>query len=958
MRTADLRSLSIGVGGLPYPDTRVQAAFRAQCALNPASLAQSPRDSASDYGRPFDARYDLTSSYSPNRASDGWGIHAPERVLTARCACWRHEAALAVLVVEGFAPRRLTRASLRVWEEDERWRALARLLGASVDHEEPVLLTRQQITERICTCPADLADLGGALDAAELGVCSMHGNTPAGNSAYAHLPAEWAAALAAAPFRIDIPRCARPPAGLFPPPPATREDPDPTAALTLDEVAAVRAADASPRFFIGEHPGQGHSRTSSAWSFNYATLNFPAPPPSPSRLQWADLGPAKGKMTAAARHLLALEENATAARALVRGVAFAASTAEAGQGRVAVAVAGTRMARCVAIDVNVIALELTPKSDSDPWGDSLTNSVLVEEEEEGEDSENKRDDNGQVQQDQEEQRNQPPLRPSPRSRRSSRSIHNFPPNFASHIDLRTLLAGDVWERVPHDLVSFRSWPFPVLPGPGHEEAQDALLLDDCLSINEMYKTRASAPRAQPAQVPRTQAPPSPESLPPTPLDGPGHAECRANKHGTHAEGPTCGLGFFPVPSPDPNSTLSLSVPPPPQAVLVKPETGLPTPDSPSAVPSFHAPSAPSFPESHTPRQCRTTPGSPYLPAPTHSVFGAPPPVPPVKPLPLPEIHADGPHEMQHTADETPGAPWQVPPRSLPIWPPPSAPPSLPPSPALRPSPPPLVPPPCMHMPCVRAIADRTKPDSLNLQRLYDALVAGIYALGDRPRTECLATSPVGAPRGPLADEVRAIARVVRRDRRARKARADEVAAPVKRANSADPLKNMLPITPVSSRSTTSSRSAASPNRFASFKRFWKSPAPTELPTAPPTRRPSATTLAPPQLAPPCVTPESAHMVTPGQENMMEELRWALRQSATSPKPKPSLMRFPPHQQGSQAELPTISDSVPERETEGEAEQEAEYEPVLAALEQTGIVVVGVHPAFMDMLMREVAGVSV
>lgn len=35
---------------------------------------------------------------------------------------------------------------------------------------------------------------------------------------------------------------------------------------------------------------------------------------------------------------------------------------------------------------------------------------------------------------------------------------------------------------------------------------------------------------------------------------------------------------------------------------------------------------------------------------------------------------------------------------------------------------------------------------------------------------------------------------------------------------------------------------------------------------------------------------------------------------------------------------------------------AEYEPVLAALEAAGVLIVGVHPAFMDVLMREVAGV--
>jgi hypothetical protein len=88
--------------------------------------------------------------------------------------------------------------------------------------------------------------------------------------------------------------------------------------------------------------------------------------------------------------------------------------------------------------------------------------------------------------------------------------------------------------------------------------------------------------------------------------------------------------------------------------------------------------------------------------------------------------------------------------------------------------------------------------------------------------------------------------------------------------------------------------------------------------------------------------------------MMDELRWALRQPAAALKPKPALIRFPPHQHGSQLDLPAIADSILE---EG-AEEAAEYEPVLAALEQTGIVVVGVHPAFMDVLMREVAGVSV
>lgn len=35
---------------------------------------------------------------------------------------------------------------------------------------------------------------------------------------------------------------------------------------------------------------------------------------------------------------------------------------------------------------------------------------------------------------------------------------------------------------------------------------------------------------------------------------------------------------------------------------------------------------------------------------------------------------------------------------------------------------------------------------------------------------------------------------------------------------------------------------------------------------------------------------------------------------------------------------------------------AEYEPVLAALEAAGVIVVEVHPAYMDLLIREVAGV--
>lgn len=153
LRRADLRSLNIGVGGLPYPDTRVQAAFHALSPLHAQSGAQSPRDSASDYGRPFDARFDWSNPLSPNRQVEGWGIHEPERVLTARCACWRHEAALAALAVEGFQPRHLTRASLKVWEEDERWRALARLLGADVDDDEPALLTRQQITQRVRRMP-------------------------------------------------------------------------------------------------------------------------------------------------------------------------------------------------------------------------------------------------------------------------------------------------------------------------------------------------------------------------------------------------------------------------------------------------------------------------------------------------------------------------------------------------------------------------------------------------------------------------------------------------------------------------------------------------------------------------------------------------------------------------------------------------------------------------------------
>ncbi|BEJ14297.1 hypothetical protein CspHIS471_0400640 [Cutaneotrichosporon sp. HIS471] len=1045
LRQADLRGLNIGVGGLPYPDTRVQAAFRTQSLLHPQSAARSPRDKASDYGQPFDARYDWSDPVSPARASEGWGIHQPERVLTARCACWRHEAALAALAVEGFAPRRLTRASLKVWEEDERWRALARLLGADVEDDEPTLLTREEIIERICTCPTDV---GGILDAAELGACRLHENNPNPNTTpyapYARLSAEWVAALTAAPFTVDIPHCALPPANLRPPPAPTQEDLDPTAALTLEEVAAVRAADASPR--LGWSPtshmgsAHGHSRTSSAWTFSFGQ-NFLAPPPSPRQIQWGDLAPSEEKLAAAARHLLALDENATAARALVRAIAFAASTAEAGQGRVAVAVAGTRMARCVAIDLNVVAIELAPEADM--WCDSPASSVLLADGEDDMMMSGAR--NSPFQQDQKRQQ----TLPTPKSTRSSRSMHDygFPTHFASHVDLRTLLAGDVWERVPHDLGSFPCWPFPNHPS--QEEAQTALLTDDCLSINEMYTVRTSAaasaannlPRSVPiaiVPVPTVSAASGPEvpllsqeRLPHTPefasvgnsaFDGiadlelpdpiipePGPTGVQ-QPHFVDAglltppidfpepiiapEPAASGLSFFPPISPNPEgeSTLGIAVPQPRQSVLDKLHFGLHTPDSPvGSTLVFRTTGPPPTPNIHTPRLCRTTPGTPRHATGSASVFGGPPSAPrsgriSLPPTPdmglgntLPEVElpfakgcsssgldwescSSQLHSQPPSRAPTPPK-WQIPPRSLPIWPPPSAPPSLPPSPALPPSAPSLIPPVCTHTTCVRAIAERVEPDPNSLQRLYDALVAGIYALGDRPRTECLATAPVGAPRGPLADEVRSIAKAVRRDRRARnaaQAKAEAAAMalfePVvtsRKRSASGAMKDMFPPTPISS------RSPPSPSRFASLSRWWKGPPEvTAIPTAPPTRTASSSTLAPPQLVPPCVTPESAHMVALDQAKIVDELLWILGKPADTRKLKSSLIRFPQHQQGSQVDLPSIADSVLNQSPEEVPEEVAEYEPVLAALEQAHIVVIGVHPALMDILVREVAGASV
>lgn len=173
---ADLRSLGIGVGGLPYADTRVQSAFRAAIALLPegSSMAQSPADSASDYaaGHAFDDRFDWSAS--PARSTPGgdsgvrerWGVHRPERAWVARCACRRHSSALAVVVAEAFSARRVARMSWRVWEEEARWRKLAAMLGGKVGGEEigdeggeeglregseeaPKLLSPKEIAQRV-----------------------------------------------------------------------------------------------------------------------------------------------------------------------------------------------------------------------------------------------------------------------------------------------------------------------------------------------------------------------------------------------------------------------------------------------------------------------------------------------------------------------------------------------------------------------------------------------------------------------------------------------------------------------------------------------------------------------------------------------------------------------------------------------------------------------------------------
>ncbi|GMK58847.1 hypothetical protein CspeluHIS016_0602890 [Cutaneotrichosporon spelunceum] len=1043
IRRADLRALNVGVGGLPYPDTRVQAAFRAQSILHPLSAAQCPCDSASDYGRPFDARYDRSDTIPPTRRKEGWDIHEPERVLTARCACRRHEAALAVLAVEGFAPRRLTRASLQVWEENERWRALARLLGADVDDQEPVLLTREQIIQRICTCPIDYE---GILAAAELGACRLHEKqTP--YAPYAHLPADWAAALATAPFMVDIPSCAHPPAHLRPPPAPTLDFLDPTAALTLEEVAEVRAAEASPR--LGWMPtsnmgsAHGQSYTSAAWTYSLG-LSFPAPPPSPSQIKWVDLAPSRDKLAAAARHLLALDENATASRALVRAIAFAASSAEAGQGRIALAVAGTRMARCVAVDLNVVALELAPEPDRlcDPAASSERLVAC----------------SPRFQQDQNRQR---PFS-TPKSTCSERSMcdYGFPRHFASHVRLRDLLERGVWERVPHDLVSLPGWGSPnLLP---QKEAEAALLMDDdCLSIIEMYKVRTStttgAPNSTARRGPSSQqnpqvpvptssrpptswsavAPPSPASLSHTPRFSPfprgvfdiaadlklpesivpddaedlNHAFAQSERiDATFSH--LVDLGFIPplidfpesaiapehisrslalssslFHSPGRESKLGPAVSLPAQSVLDQVNVALP-----GSPPFFHATAAPSTPVTSTTRLCRTTPSTPHRVAASASVFGAPPAAPRLRPISLPptpdlglcaampqvelpsagECSSSGPDSRHpaskphsHQPSPAPTTPplWQIPPRPLPIWPPPSAPPSLPPSPALPPGPPSPIPSACTHTPCVRAIAEGLEPVPSSLQRLYDALVASIHALGDRPQQECLATAPVGAPHGPLADEVRAIARVVRRERRVRKAteaKAEEAAAamrkPVTAKRKRSPIsefEDIYPPTPISS------HSPPSPSRFASLSRWWKGPpVRTSLPATLQTRRSSWDTPAPPQPAPPCITPESAHKVAPDHATIVDELRWALRQGASTHKPKTSPSPFSPHQQGSQIDLPSVADPILEENTDEATEKVAEYEPVLAALEQAGIVVVGVHPAFMDILVREVAGVSV
>lgn len=173
LRMADLRSLSIGVGGLPYADTRVQAAFRGQADLYPTGLAQSPKDTADDYarGHPFDDRFDWNTS--PRRytgggdsgPSESWGVHRPERAFVARCACWRHNVALAVVATEAFSARPVTRACLRIWAEEERWKALARLLsgddkaedGQGAGEHVPVLLSRAEVAERV-SFPFERAD--------------------------------------------------------------------------------------------------------------------------------------------------------------------------------------------------------------------------------------------------------------------------------------------------------------------------------------------------------------------------------------------------------------------------------------------------------------------------------------------------------------------------------------------------------------------------------------------------------------------------------------------------------------------------------------------------------------------------------------------------------------------------------------------------------------------------------
>lgn len=67
------------------------------------------------------------------------------------------------------------------------------------------------------------------------------------------------------------------------------------------------------------------------------------------------------------------------------------------------------------------------------------------------------------------------------------------------------------------------------------------------------------------------------------------------------------------------------------------------------------------------------------------------------------------------------------------------------------------------------------------------------------------------------------------------------------------------------------------------------------------------------------------------------------QSQTQARPLPNLA----HAQTPHAAALELDDLAPKM---------PEYEPVLAALEAAGVVVVSVHPAFMDVLIREVAGV--